>query len=160
MQKNLKSDHIGLSYGPKQVENGPNLRFFATFGHLATPRRPYTPVITSRHISYMISDMSEHYSDHFRGVSGWFEAPRGPKNCDFLGFWHVPRPGDPNNGSGTHDSSYTHPIHILRHVCALFRAFLSCSGLIWGSDRAEQLQSLRFLTCSTTRRPRQGLRDL
>ena len=64
----------------------PKFEFFATFGHLATPRRPYTPVITSRHISYMISDMSEHYSDHFRGVSGRFKGPRGPKNCDFQGF--------------------------------------------------------------------------
>ena len=197
MQKKLKSDHIGLSYGPKQVENGPNLRFFATFGHLATPRRPYTPVITSRHISYMISDMSEHYSDHFRGVSrqfkgprepknwifkvfdtfhnvptpimaqgpvitniliqytfsdmsvhysmhfwvvlGWFEAPTEPNNCHFQGFWQVPRCGDPDNGSGTHNYSYTHPIHILRHVWALFRPFQRCFGLIWGSKRTEKL---------------------
>ena len=65
MPKKLKSDHIGLSYGPKHAENGPNLRFFATFVHLVTPVKAPRCLTTHIHVGYMSCDMSQHYSAGF-----------------------------------------------------------------------------------------------
>ena len=95
------------------------------------------PIIIHILIQSTFSDMSVHFSEHFWGVSGWLEAPTVLKNCDFSAFWHAPQCGNPRKGSWTHNYSYTHPKHILRHVCAQFRTFQMHFRLIRGSYRLQ-----------------------
>ena len=88
--KNLKSVNICTVHRLKRVENGPNLTFFASFDHLATPGRAQTPTKTLIDIDSMSCDMLGHSSVHFGGIRGGSEGPTALKNHEFSGFCDFP----------------------------------------------------------------------
>ena len=89
-KKNLKSVNICTVHRLKRVENGPNLTFFASFDHLATPGRAQTPTKTLIDIDSMSCDMLGHSSVHFGGVRGRSGGPTAAKNHEFSGFCDFP----------------------------------------------------------------------